>query len=453
MLIRNINIYQKHGKTINNIYIANGKLEILDNNTEPTGLIRETIHANKNDTLMPGLLDAHVHGQGGPDFADVGKEPDHLHIIAKKLGETGLSYAMATLISLDIATLTQSLKAINDFVVQQKQNPTPGYTRFVGIHLEGPFIAKHCKGAHAESALQDTINLELFKKIISAAPDIKEWKITLAPDLPGAQSFIKDVKQLENEGIFVKVFIGHANPEDKDTIDKAVQSGIAGFTHLGNACQETCCREERALYKHDAKSHVVQWVLDHPDQCPSGVELIVDGMHLSQSFVSLVKKTLGNKVVLVTDALGPTGLLDGLYSLGTLTIRKEGHTFYSADDNGDFILKEGVLLNGETGKVKSLCGSGVALPDCIKRFCDWTKEKECDVETIMDTIYYACIENPRVSSLSQHAIKALPDDENFTIFDEQGRLVMSLCNGKINRHQVMDADLCQGLHTMFNRRL
>lgn len=421
MLIKNVCVMNDaHGRiqSKNVLIDKDGRKQICDAATHCTQI------SGIGMTMMPGLFDAHVHGQGGFDFADVGEHPETLPLIMKALGQTGLSYAMATLVSLKIPTLVKSLQAIDAYFQKQESNPMPGFTRIVGIHLEGPFIAKDCKGAHDILALQDRISLEQFKEIISNAPHIHEWKMTIAPDLPGAQEFIRDVKELEKDGISVKVFLGHANP-DKDQIQNAIEAGAVGFTHLGNACMETCCREMHALEVTDATSHLVQWVLENPESCPPGVELIVDGVHLSQSFVSLIKRVIGNKIVLVTDALGPSGLADGNYKLGTLYIQKKGNSFYLAEKE-----KIGSLV------FEKLAGSAASLSHCIQTYAQWAK---CDnmgtEEDLMKSIYFAAVENPRISSLSKKALEKLPEDKNFSIFNAQGELVMSLCNGKFIEHQ------------------
>ncbi|MDP1604541.1 MAG: N-acetylglucosamine-6-phosphate deacetylase [Legionella sp.] len=432
MLIKNIYVYPT--KELQNVYVTDeGRVKILNSGEELPDVLN-SINAKGRYTLMPGMLDSHVHGQGGVDFADVGALADDegLPIIAEALGKTGLSYAMATLVSLPLETLENSLKKINDYVQNQEENQMPGYTRIIGVHLEGPFIAPNCKGAHALNALQDSISLEQFKQIIAAAPAIKEWKITLAPDLPGAIDFIQEVKTLEAEGISVKVFIGHSNP-DKATITKAIDAGAAGFTHLGNACAETCCRETRALEIADAKSNLVQWVLENPEYCPAGVEIITDGVHVSPSFVALLKRTLGEKQVLVTDALGPSGLSNGVYKLGSLAICLDEGSFYLADEAGNILMKEGTLPDGQKGKVKSLAGSAAPLSRCVQNYCEWTAL--ADTTDPMDAIYAATVTNPRQSSLSPAAIARLPDDRNFVVFDKKGRLMMSLCNGKLIEHQ------------------
>lgn len=438
LLIKNIYVYGFGRKTpsLHEAYVtAEGRLILRDSSKGSLPLSAAySMDAQGQYTLMPGMLDAHVHGQGGFDFADT---CDSLHSIAKitaALGRTGLSYALATLVSLELPALKKALSAIHHYVEQEEKRPTPGATKIVGVHLEGPFISKACKGAHAESALQGSISLEKYKDLIAFAPSIKQWKITLDPDLPGALRFIQEVKTLEQEGIFTKVFIGHSNPKDKRTIEAAVKAGASGFTHLGNACQETCSRETHPLETKDVKSQLVKWVLENPERCPPGVELIVDGVHLSQSFVSLVKQRVGDKILLVTDALGPSGLQDGLYKLGTLAIRKEGGSFYVVDEEGRFIKKEGPSLEDPHRETRLLAGSGASLAHCAKKYAEWISGADATKEKQMHSLYTALVENPRRASLSQEASEGLPDEMNFIVLNKDQELVLSLCNGKLRSH-------------------
>lgn len=419
-----------------NVLIQNGIKEIIDaTKSDEKGYFFP--HENVRDwenkvTMFGGLADTHIHGFGGYDFADVGDHPEVLPQIMHAIGRTGVAYVMATLVSLRMPTLIKCLQVIDEYVQRQELNLVTGAARIIGVHLEGPFIAKNCKGAHDLGALQDDISLDQFKAIIAHAPHITEWKMTVAPDLPGMIDFAGESKALLQQGISVKIFLGHTNP-DIQTIESAVQMGVDGFTHLGNACMEACCRETRKLEASDASSHLVQWVLQNPHRCPAGVELIVDGAHLSQSFVSLIKEIIGDKIVLITDALGPSGLADGIYKLGTLDIRKEGGNFYLCDADGVFAMKDGILENGKPGKVKSLAGSAASLPYCIQTYSDWTTAKETEEER-WKALYFAAIKNPLSSSLSEKAQSKLPEEQNFSLFDEQGKLVMSLCNGELREH-------------------
>ncbi|WP_058535721.1 N-acetylglucosamine-6-phosphate deacetylase [Legionella saoudiensis] len=437
MLIKNTYVYHSVGiKELKHVLITDEGEQIAFPIDTDITQIQETdiIDARGEYFLMPGMLDSHVHGQGGIDFADLDDEveEEQLEHIVKALGATGLSYALATLVSMPIASLKKALVKINGFVQKQEQNPTPGCTQILGVHLEGPFISKQCKGAHAEEVLQESISMSLFREIIDVAPNITHWKITLAPDLPGAEEFIKQSKTLEQQGIFVKVFLGHCNPENRDAIERAIDAGACGFTHLGNACQESCSRDPRELSVHDVKSNLVQWVLNNPERCPPGVELITDGVHLSNSFISLIHSTIQNKIILVTDALGPAGCKNGLYKLGSLDICQEQASFYLTNGTGDFLMKEGILPTGEKGLVKILAGSAASLSLCVQKY--FAAIPQATLEQKMDFLYTALITNPRMASLSKRAIENLSDRTNFSLFNNKGQLILSSCHGQVIEH-------------------
>lgn len=437
MLFKNIYVYKSTGaKELKHVLVNDKGLRIIFNIDEDLPPLQPNIMDCKGSYfLLPGMLDSHVHGQGGIDFSDLGDEfsDQKLEHLVSALGKTGLSYALATFVSLPIPSLKKSLVKLNEFIEKQERTPIPGCTQILGIHLEGPFISKKCKGAHAEETLQERISIKQFRDIISVAPHIKNWKITLAADIPGAEEFIKDSKNLEREGIFVKVFLGHCNPDNKEDIDRAIAAGAIGFTHLGNACQESCSRETRELTLNDAKSTLVQWVLENPERCPPGVEIIADGGHLSSSFISLIHKAINKKMILITDALGPTGCDDGIYKLGALNIRKQQNAFYLADENGNFQMRDGILPSGQKGLVRILAGSAAPLSYCAQKYFESLEDEQ--PEARMDLLFHALIANPRMTSLSSDSIRGLNDDNNFSIFNDKGQLILSSCQGQIIHHQ------------------
>lgn len=367
------------------------------------------------------------------DFADVGAKPETIAKIMEDLGNTGISYVLPTIVSLDPKTLKEVLVAIDSYVGEQEKTPVSGRARIVGIHLEGPFIAQNCKGSHNPEVLEKEISLDKFKKIIANAPHIKEWKITLAPDLPGALQFIEDIKLLEKENISVKIFLGHSNASEEQ-IDNTVKTGkVSGFTHLGNACKEGCSRDIQSVELNNLTSNLVRWAVKNAEVCPAGVEIITDGQHLSQEFVRFLEKYLKGKTMIVTDALGPSGCdEEKIYQLGSMSICKKDNIFYLADEKGEPVLKDGILPNGEKGQVPAIAGSGASLAHCIKTYFNYTNTNEANS---IRNIYPALIENTRKSSLSANALVNLPDDENFALFNDKGELVISLTNGKLREHR------------------
>ncbi|CDZ76291.1 N-acetylglucosamine-6-phosphate deacetylase [Legionella massiliensis] len=431
MLIKNIYVYEGENSEpqLRNVaIIASQSWKILRTEAEWAEAELadpEQLDANGCYTLMPGMLDAHVHGQGGIDFSAI-NSPDDLAAICLALGATGLSYAMATFVSLPIPLLKEKLSLLNEYL---KREGLTGATLLTGVHLEGPFISKDCKGAHDPNVLQDSISIDVFRDIISAAPEIKEWKVTLAPELPGAIDFIKASKKLEEEGISVKVFLGHCNPDNLELITEAIAAGAVGFTHLGNACRETGSRKTDICTTKAVDSVLVRWVLQNPGRCPPGVELIVDGAHLSQSFVSLIFSAVPEKIVVVTDDLGAAGLPDGLYMLASLPVCKEQNSFYRVDEEGHFEMKAGAH-----GPERVLAGSAAPLSYCAEKFAEWIGPYAEKQNELMRFIYSGIVKNPRISSLSARAIANLPDEQNFVIFNKQGQLALSMCQGSLISH-------------------
>lgn len=527
-VIKNVNIYfpttkEKKGTLLIDKeggyhFISQDKLKTLDP-AIPTYDAQQTL------TVMPGMMDSHVHGQGGSDFGDV-KDIASVKRAGQALGQSGLSYALATLPSMDpnwcefrilsempaftkgatteqknldsalfkrlpgkskssyivvkdqlfyvdkiqetitpieinasqlarlketmksdnIEQLSESqlnsiqqitghrhplkglpkvLKIIEDHIIAEEKEPIQGAAKILGVHLEGPFLAHNCKGAHDERVLQDRLDFDSFMSIINTVPKITQWKMTVAPDLPGAIKFMEDLKkhekELEKKGISIKINVGHSNAS-KANIEKFIQLGAVGFTHCGNACKEPKCRE-KGLTKEQMTSNLVRWVIDNGDRCPKGVELIVDGHHLSDSFVQVITKAVGSdKINLVTDALGPAGLEDGRYMLGSLHIYKKGDIFYLADP-----AKPGEAYSTNP---PTLAGGAASLPTCASLYVKWTEQPDHSIDDRMKTIYSVAVENPRTSSLSSKAIQALPEDKNCVLLDKQGQLVLSVCNGK-----------------------
>jgi N-acetylglucosamine-6-phosphate deacetylase len=412
LIINNIHVlgYQNNG--LQTIAIDDGKLSF--NPSIQKEEEAQVIEANGEYYLMPGLLDAHIHGYAGCDFADANK--DSLPTMTKALADTGLSYCVATLVSLKIPQLKQSLSAIDEYVRSQQESPSKGRSNIVAVHLEGPFIAENCKGAHAKDALQSSITIDKFKDIISAAPHISEWKITLAPDIEGAIDFIRDSRNLSVNGrkVHVQVFIGHSNA-DEAKIKEAIEAGAVGFTHLGNA---NCEQATRSQTVEEAKlsSHVVKWVAKNHQAHPFSVELIHDGAHISEAFAAFIYKTLGDRIILITDALGPSGLKDGEYLLGSLPILKKAEQFVLRDNP------------------EKLAGSAANLASIINKFSQLSVVQQMPIENQMEAIYKAVIANPRETSLDKSI--QLRDDSNFVILNSQHQLVLSACNGQLVRHQV-----------------
>ena len=88
------------------------------------------------------------------------------------------------------------------------------------------------------------------------------------------------------------------------------------------------------------------------------VEIITDGVHLSDPMIKLIAKAKGpDRVMVITDAMCAAGEPDGLYSLGGLSVKVEKGRATLADVPYD-----------PKAIVSNVAGSVALFPDCFRRF-------------------------------------------------------------------------------------
>ena len=120
---------------------------------------------------------------------------------------------------------------------------------------------------------------------------------SLAPELEGAEAFIKQIKKLGGT-----VGIAHTNATYEESMD-AISWGATSFTHTFNAMTSVHHRMPGAT--------VCAMTCDK-----AYAEVISDGEHLHPAIVNLIYKSKpSDKMVLITDSMAATGEPDGEYSI------------------------------------------------------------------------------------------------------------------------------------------
>jgi len=248
--------------------------------------------SSTDGVLIPGFVDIHCHGGGGHYFSATAADSISAAIKAHK--KTGTTSLVASLVSESI----DDLKA-------QIQRLVPFYTRgeIVGIHLEGPYLSHARCGAHEPSLLIDPTVAQLQELIELGQGAIK--MITIAPELHGAQEAIT---YLASVGVFAAIGHTEGNHHDAST---ATDNGASIVTHFLNA-----------MNKENAEGSIANFVINDPRLA---VELIVDGHHLSFEKVQELFALIGDRILLVSDAMAAAGNGDGLYTIGALPVEvKDG---------------------------------------------------------------------------------------------------------------------------------
>jgi N-acetylglucosamine-6-phosphate deacetylase len=276
-------------------------------------------------TLAPALFDVHIHGSGGHDVMEA--TDSAVSRIGAFLAQRGVGSYLATTVTAPLETLLRSLNGLAKLL----RTPFDG-ARLLGMHLEGPFLSPHKRGAHtADQLLQPSV--QLFERLWQAAEGNIRL-MTIAPELPGAEETIAHAAKLG-----VRISLGHSDA-DSAAAKSGVKAGAVSATHTFNAMRRFDHRDPGLLGE----------VLTNDELF---AEIICDGLHVDPAVVCLFRKAKGSdRALLVTDAMAGTGMPDGSYRLGELEVR----------------VKNGRCVIGED----TLAGSTLTLERAVRNFAEFT---------------------------------------------------------------------------------
>lgn len=252
--------------------------------------------------VLPGLVDVHSHGAVGADFSDA----DALGLASilryeKRCGITTYCPTTMTLPKKQILALFDAMKELE---------VTPDMAQIGGVNMEGPFLDRQKKGAHAEEAIQEPDSAffrECSNRCAAACPTELGRRIrllTLAPNMPGAFELIEALKDE------TAISLGHTSA-DYDTARRALDAGARHITHLFNAMAPFSHREPGLI-----------GAAAEDQNCMA--ELICDGIHVHASAVRAAFAMFPGRIVLISDSMRAAGMGDGTYTLGGQQVHVEG---------------------------------------------------------------------------------------------------------------------------------
>ena len=297
------------------LHIVDGKIEFAG--SVPQGV--ETVDA-QGARIVPGFIDTHMHGAVGVDVN--GATAEDLETIGRFLAQHGTTAFQGSVLTDTQEQTEWCIGQFNDY----RSAPRAG-AELVGIHLEGPFLAKAYKGAMPEHLLQNS-NIDLVRHYQELAQGGIRY-ITLSPELPGVLDMIPELRKLG-----ITVGIGHSGAT-YDQAMEAVSLGATVGTHVGNAM--------RLVHQHEPA--IFGAVMESDVYC----ETICDGRHLVPGTVRMYFKCKGpRRIVAITDSIMAAGLPDGNYHLGVNdVVVKDGDAKLQSDGTraGSTLTQDTALQN------------------------------------------------------------------------------------------------------------
>ncbi|HOX29102.1 MAG TPA: N-acetylglucosamine-6-phosphate deacetylase [bacterium] len=268
--------------------------------------------------IAPGLVDIHLHGNGGfwGFFA-----ADEIIKMANSLSLLGVtSFAPAT-VSLPHSQVIKSIgemkKAMSKQAAGSDVSVIPGESfdtgaRIIALNIEGPYINPVRPGAHLPPAIRNPIDKEI-DEILAAVGENTPMLMTVAPEIEGGLALIDRLVAAR-----ALPSIGHSDATAEQT-HEAIAHGANHFTHLFNAVRPFHQREPGCAFA----------ALSDPG---CSVEIILDNIHVhpDAAKVALAMKA-PDKLVLVSDSIHAAGLPDGDYSVWGLKVTMKNNAVTLAD--------------------------------------------------------------------------------------------------------------------------
>jgi len=263
------------------VRIENGKIAELGDLKPQNDEVLRDLSGHK---LIPGLVETHFHGAMGKDSRMA------RHDVFASFAEYEASEGITSFVPGLAASPDECVERFLNSGIEYMKSPVKG-AKMQGFYLEGPFIAVQYRGGHQPDALQlpSEEKMMYWHKLSQG----KICKITVAPELKGAQSLIRWASTHN-----ISVEMGHTGA----TYDQALRGidwGASVITHVFNAMVPLYHRQPGILGAALTNENVV-------------CELIADFGHVAPAIVKIVYLCKGaDKINIISDSCVAAGVGDG----------------------------------------------------------------------------------------------------------------------------------------------
>ena len=275
------------------LYVEDDRIAAIDVDPGPVDDVDDV----DGTVLLPGLVDVHCHGGGGASFT--AGSADEARAAATHHLRHGTTTLLGSLVTDARDPMLRGAEILADLV---------DAGMLAGIHLEGPFLSPERCGAQDPRHLVDP-DTTLAADLLEAGRGHVRV-VTIAAELPGATEL---AAQVAAAGAVAA--LGHTAAPFATARDFLGSSGTTLVTHLFNGMPSLHHREPGPVGASIDAARLGDVV----------VELIADGVHLSDDTVRLMFGLLGaDAIALVTDAMAAAGMADGRYQLGPQEVVVDG---------------------------------------------------------------------------------------------------------------------------------
>ena len=387
MIIKNALIYtENHRFEKKDVRIRNERItEIAENGQfmDPD----ENVIDGEGLYAIPGLVDIHFHGAVGHDFCQASKE--ELLKIAEYEAANGVLAICPATMSYNEEILGKVMDKAADY------NEESG-ADLVGINMEGPFIDLKKAGAQNPEYIMPA-DKEMFLRLQERSGGLIKL-VDIAPEEKGAMDFIEQCHEQ------VKISIAHTCC-NYETACEALEKGVSHMTHLYNAMPGI---------NHRNPGPIIAAL-----EAGAEVELIADGIHIHPAIVRMTFRIFGaDKVILISDSMEATGLMDGDYQLGGQGVTVKG--------------RKAIL----TKNPDVIAGSVTNLLDCMRNCVQ-------NMGIPLEDAVLAATENPAksIGVEKDYGKIAVGNYGNLLLLDKELRVINIVQKGKMIKPMHQDAGI------------
>ncbi|MBV9769593.1 MAG: N-acetylglucosamine-6-phosphate deacetylase, partial [Bryobacterales bacterium] len=230
--------------------------------------------------LAPGWIDLQVNGFAGVDYNSPASTHEQIAHSIRAMFACGVTRFFPTVITGSPENITAALRNLANAKESagdgsgRLESSASEFSAMEAFHLEGPYISPHDgpRGAHPAHWTRPP-DLNEFQRFQDAARGHIRV-MTLSPEWPEAPRFIENIVE---KGVIAS--IGHTRASTSQIAD-AVSAGATMSTHLGNGADAVLPKHPNYLWDQLADDRLA-------------ASFIVDGFHLSSSFLTVALRAKG----------------------------------------------------------------------------------------------------------------------------------------------------------------